>query len=55
MSINDLKMYSLNTATMILSFTNIENTLKIILLLVSITYTIIKTIELIKNKKDAKD
>lgn len=50
MSINDLKLYGLNSIAMAVSFTNIENTLKIILLLASIIYTIMKTIELIKNK-----
>lgn len=50
MSINDLKLYGLNSIVMAVSFINIENTLKIILLLASIIYTIMKTIELIKNK-----
>lgn len=54
MSINDLKLYGLNSIAMAVSFTNIENTLKIILLLASIIYTIMKTIELIKNKNDNK-
>lgn len=54
MSINDLKLYGLNSIAMAVSFTNIENTLKIILLLASIIYTITKTIELIKNKNDNK-
>ena len=52
MSINDLKLYALNSVTMALSFSNIESTLKIILLLASIVYTLMKTIELIKKKKD---
>jgi hypothetical protein len=55
MSINDLRLYSLNTITMAISFSNVEATLKILLLCVSIVYTIMKTIELIKNKKDGKD
>jgi hypothetical protein len=55
MSINDLRLYSLNTLTMAISFSNVEATLKILLLCVSIVYTIMKTIELIKNKKDGKD
>jgi hypothetical protein len=54
MSINDLKLYGLNSIAMAASFTNIENTLKIILLLASIIYTIMKTIELIKAKNDNK-
>ncbi len=55
MSINDLKLYALNSLTMVISFTNVEATLKILLLCVSIVYTIMKIIELIKNKKDGKD
>jgi hypothetical protein len=52
MSISDLKLYTLNSVAMAISFTNVENTLKIILLLASIVYTIMKTIELIKKKQD---
>lgn len=55
MTFNDLKLYSLNTIVMAISFSNVENTLKIILLLASIVYTIMKTIELIKNKKNERD
>jgi hypothetical protein len=54
MSINDLRLYSLNTLTMAISFSNVEATLKILLLCVSIVYTILKTIELIKKKYDDK-
>ena len=46
-----LKIYALNATSMIISFSNIEQTLKIILLTVSIIYTIIQTIKLL-NKKD---
>lgn len=52
MSINDLKIYALNSLTLAISFSNVEATLKIILLCASIVYTIMKTIELIKNKKN---
>jgi len=52
MSFNDLKIYTLNSVAMAISFTNVENTLKIVLLLVSILYTIIKTVQLLKNKKN---
>ena len=48
-----LKIYALNTASMIISFSNIEQTLKIILLTVSILYTIIQTFKIL-NKKDDK-
>ena len=50
MSTNDLKIYGFNSLTMAISFTNVENTLKIILLLASIVYTILKTIELVNKK-----
>ena len=50
MSLNDLKLYTLNSAAMAISFSNVESTLKIFLLLISIVYTIMKTIELMKNK-----
>lgn len=52
MSLNDLKLYSLNSITMAISFSNVESTLKILLLCVSIVYTVMKTIELLKNKKN---
>lgn len=55
MSINDLKIYGLNSLTFAISFSNVEATLKIILLCASIVYTIMKTIELIKNKNNGKD
>lgn len=55
MSINDLKLYTLNSLTFAISFSNVEAMLKIILLLASIVYTIMKTIELIKNKTNNKD
>ena len=55
MSINDFKLYAFNSVAMALSFSNIESTLKIVLLLASIFYTLMKTIELIKKKNDAKD
>jgi hypothetical protein len=47
-----LKIYALNTASMIISFSNIEQTLKIILLTVSIIYTIIQTVKLLNKKND---
>ena len=52
MSINDLKLYGLNSVAMVVSFSNVEAILKILLLCVSIVYTIMKTIELINNKKN---
>jgi hypothetical protein len=37
---------------MMLSFSNIESTLKIVLLIASIFYTLLKTVETIRNKKN---
>ena len=54
MQINDLKIYGLNSIAMAISFSNVEATLKILLLCVSIVYTILKTIEIIKKKYDDK-
>ena len=53
-STDDWKMYGLNGLVMFLSFTNIEAILKIVLLLVSIVYTLMKIIELYKDKKKKK-
>jgi hypothetical protein len=52
MSINDLKLYGLNSIAMAVSFSNVEANLKIFLLCVSIIYTILKTIDLLLNKKN---
>lgn len=49
-----LKIYALNTTSMIISFSNIEQTLKIILLTVSIIYTIIQTVKLLNKNNEAK-
>ena len=46
------KIYALNTTSMIISFSNIEQTLKIILLTVSIVYTIIQTVKLLNKNND---
>lgn len=54
MTINDLKIYGFNSITMAISFSNVEATLKILLLCASIVYTVLKTIELLKNKKYGK-
>jgi hypothetical protein len=51
-----LRIYFLNILTIAITFTNLENILKIVLLCVSIIYTAIKiidwTIIKIKNKND---
>lgn len=48
---NDLRLGLVNSAAMAVSFTEIENSLKIALLLASIAYTIAKTIKIWKEKK----
>ena len=50
MNNNDLKIGIINTISMALSFSNIENTLKIVLLVFSILYTGLKIFETMKNK-----
>lgn len=40
MQMGDLKVYGLNTITLAISFSAVEDTLKIILLLASIGYTL---------------
>jgi hypothetical protein len=52
MTLNDLKIYLLNTLALGISFTNIENILKILLLLASIIYTAQKTYSNYKNDKE---
>ena len=51
MSNNDLKLALINALTFGISFSEVENGLKIILLLASIIYTFQKIIESHKNKK----
>jgi len=54
MSLDDIRLYTLNASAMVVSFTNVERTLKILLLSVSIIYTVLKIIEM-KSKKDETD
>ena len=53
MSTNDFKTYAINSIVMAISFSNVEYILKIILLLVSIVFTLIKIYQSINenNKK----
>jgi hypothetical protein len=53
MTQQDLRIYLVNTVTFGFTFTNMENTLKIILLLFSIIYTIINIYKLLNKKEDA--
>jgi len=54
-NIQDLKVIMFNALTFILSFSNIETLLKIILLLVTIGYTATKWYGLYSSKKTDKD
>jgi hypothetical protein len=54
MSFEDIRLYTLNASAMAVSFTNVERTLKVVLLCVSIIYTVLKIIEM-KSKKDETD
>tara|TARA_B110000977_G_scaffold90777_1_gene120552 strand:- start:6033 stop:6188 length:156 start_codon:yes stop_codon:yes gene_type:complete len=47
----DIKIYALNTSSLAISFTNLDTILKVILLLVSIGYTVNKWYLINKNKK----
>lgn len=47
-----MKLYMLNSLTMIITFTNIENTLKILLLILSILYTCVKIYESFNKPKN---
>jgi hypothetical protein len=51
MDVQDLKIYLLNSFALVISFSNIEMVLKILLLLVSIGYTSMKWYDLYKKKK----
>ena len=54
MSFPDLKLYTINTLTMAVTFTNIEATLKILLLLASIGYTLQRWYIMNEQKKSKK-
>jgi len=52
MNIEDFKLYTLNASALAVSFTGAERALKILLLCVSIVYTVLKIIEMNKLNKD---
>lgn len=54
MSQEDVRIATINGGTMLLSFTNIEATLKIVLLLGSIVYTFYKIYEIHETRKAKK-
>ncbi len=45
-----MKLYAINSLTLIISFSNLEMSLKIILLLCTIIYTLLKIKKLNKNE-----
>ena len=52
MNLKGFELYALNSIAMAVSFTQVEQIFKIALLSVSIVYTVMKIIELVKKKKD---
>lgn len=55
MGLQDMKIYYLNAIAMIVSFSGIEQWLKVILLIASIVYTIMRIIELKKKKNETNE
>jgi len=53
MSLEDIKLYIFNIITLGVSFTAVENSLKIVLLLASIVYTLQKIYATYKKKNEA--
>lgn len=51
MNQDDIKLTIMNAITMFITFTNVEAILKIVLLILSIFYTILKVKEMIKSNK----
>lgn len=54
MNLKDIQLYALNSVAMAVSFTQVEQVFKLVLLAVSIVYTVMKIIDLVKKKKDGK-
>ena len=52
MSLDDLRLYTFNIITLGISFTAVENSLKIIILLASIVYTLQKIYATYKRKNE---
>lgn len=55
MDLQDLKIYALNGMSLMMSFSNIETTLKILLLIISIGYTVSKWYKLHKRDDGTKN
>lgn len=47
-----MKLYMLNSLALVITFTNVENILKLTLLVLSIIYTVVKIYESFKKPKD---
>jgi len=54
MDINTLKIYLANTATMAITFTRVDQAIKLTLLIATLVFTIVKTIDIIKGWKNNK-
>lgn len=52
---DSIKLYMLNALTIYLSFTNLETTLKILLLIISIIYTSMKIYDWVLTKAKCKN
>lgn len=52
MNFTDIKLYALNSTTLMLSMSNIDDYLKIILLIISIGYTVQRWYLMNKNKNN---
>lgn len=55
MNLQDIKIYSFNTAALTISMTNVDDILKMLLLSVSIGYTIQKWYLLNKRRRENED
>lgn len=53
MEANDLKLFAINSITLAISFSTLEDTLKLVLLIVSIVYTVQRSYDLYKKRKDS--
>lgn len=54
MSLQDIRLGFINSMAFVISFTNVEAILKIVLLLVSIVYTVYKIVEIKRNNEKNK-
>ena len=52
MEVNDLKILAINSITLAVSFAAVEDVLKLILLVASIVYTVQRSYDLYKKRKE---